>query len=698
MNTKAEPDSEVEALRARVAELERDAERTRLQLRATIEQRVAERTEEQSDLYNQAPCGYHTLDERGIIVRINDTELDWLGYLREEIVGRKTIFELLAPESVEAARHLRRRLEQREIVAMDGCEMVMLRADGSRFMGLFNFAGIYDASGTLQRVRVTGTDVTARVHAEEALREREALLQGFLDTSSDLIQSVTLDGSLIYTNRIWRETLGYTTEEAVLLSVFSVVAQEDLARWQEAMAALVERPEPLPIELRLRTKEGVRVFVEGNVSARIQNGRTVAIDGMFRDVSARRRAEAAILQSRNTLRYANEALVRASAMKDEFIAGMSHELRTPLNAVLGLCEALQEEAYGALETKQLRALGRIEESGRHLLSLINDVLDLSKLDARKMDLDVTKVSIRGVCAASVRMVKEAAHTKQLSLRVQVADACYGIPADERKLKQILVNLLSNAVKFTPSGGSVGLDVELVGAEGDVCFTVWDTGVGIAPEQVPLLFHPFVQLDGKLAREHAGTGLGLALVRRLVELHGGGITLDSTPGKGSRFSVVLHGAISGEVDGTPPSSTAFARRSARATIAPKPGSVRVLIADDDDNNVTMLGDFLRARGHDVLVARDGREVVLLTRELIPDVILMDVQMPVLDGLGATQEIRADADPQVRAVPIILVTALAMLGDRERCLAAGADDYVAKPVPLRQLAALIQRIYLARAVGP
>jgi len=676
--------------------VEHDAERVLLGARATLERQVAERTAELSDLYNQAPCGYHATDERGTIVQINDTELRWLGYRREQIIGRKTIFELVGPESKQAMLGLRGRLERRELEAMEGFEAVLLRADGSRLIGLFNVVGLYDASGALQRVRATLTDVTSRKRAEEALREREGLLQDFLDNSSDLVLSVTLDGRCSYTNRSWRETLGYTQEEAGRLSVFTLLAPDDQARWQEAVSTVIHERRAVQIELTFLAKEGAAIFVEGAMSPRIQNGHTVALGGMFRDVSARRKADAAVLQSRDTLQYANEALLRASAMKDEFLAGMSHELRTPLNAVLGLCEGLQEGAYGPVDAKQLRALGRIEESGRHLLSLINDVLDLSKLEAQKMELDVSTVSVRGICEASVRMVKEAAHTKQISLTVRVAEACYAVPADERKLKQILVNLLSNAVKFTPPGGSIGVDVELVGTEGDVCFTVWDTGAGIADDQVSRLFQPFVQLDGKLARQHGGTGLGLALVRRLVELHGGGITLDSTPGRGSRFSVVLHGATSrGEIEGLPPPSTS--RLPRRLTVAPKSNSVRVLIADDDDNNVMMLGDFLRARGHDVFVARDGREAVLLARELRPDVILMDVQMPVLDGLGATRELRTDPDEQVRAVPIVIVTALAMLGDRERCLAAGADDYVTKPVPLKQLAALIQRVSAVRAAS-
>jgi len=285
---------------------------------------------------------------------------------------------------------------------------------------------------------------------------------------------------------------------------------------------------------------------------------------MAAEIAERKRAEAALEAARASLaqrveertrelRAANEDLARASRLKNEFFACMSHELRTPLHAILGLSEAMQEQTYGLINENQLEALGNIAESGRHLLALINDILDLSKIEAGKLELEMAPVMVEFVCQASLRFINQMAQRKRLKVFTNLDSAVTTIQADERQLKQILVNLLSNAVKFTPEGGSIGLEVagkveprQTCGArdatslagQGVIHFTVWDNGIGIAPEDLERLFQPFVQLDSGLTRQYPGTGLGLALVRRLVNLHGGSISVESEPGKGSRFTVSL----------------------------------------------------------------------------------------------------------------------------------------------------------------
>jgi signal transduction histidine kinase len=231
-------------------------------------------------------------------------------------------------------------------------------------------------------------------------------------------------------------------------------------------------------------------------------------------------------------------LAKATRLKDEFLASMSHELRTPLNAILGLSEALQEQVYGPLTDKQDRSLRRITESGYHLLALITDILDLSKIEAGKVDLTLAPVDVAGVCQASLRLIRESAQKKHQHVTSRVDPAVSTLLADERRLKQMLVNLLSNAVKFTPNHGRIGLEVIGHLDEQPVVFTVWDTGIGIADADRGRLFQPFVQLDSSLARHHAGTGLGLSLVARLADLHGGRVTLESSVGQGSRFCIVL----------------------------------------------------------------------------------------------------------------------------------------------------------------
>jgi signal transduction histidine kinase len=242
------------------------------------------------------------------------------------------------------------------------------------------------------------------------------------------------------------------------------------------------------------------------------------------------------------------AAEEASRAKSVFLASMSHELRTPLTAVLGLSEALQEGVFEALNERQLNALRTIEESGRHLLHLITDILDFSKMEAGQLELDVGPTSVADVCESSVCLIKGLAMKKELRIGLEIDDPSTILQADSRRLVQILVNLLSNAVKFTPEGGQIGLRVTCTwGPDGEALrFTVWDTGIGIAPADLPRLFQPFVQLDGALSRGYQGSGLGLSLVRGMAERHGGHMEVSSEPGLGSQFTVVLplRGANSG----------------------------------------------------------------------------------------------------------------------------------------------------------
>ena len=258
----------------------------------------------------------------------------------------------------------------------------------------------------------------------------------------------------------------------------------------------------------------------------------------MRDISERKQLEETLRRHSQQLSEANHELARASRLKDEFLANMSHELRTPLNGILGISESLHEEVYGPLNPRQHRAILDVEDCGRHLLDLINDILDVAKIEAGKVELELGSLDVEQVCQASHRLIKEAALKKQISVAVVIDRSLGQLVADQRRLKQILVNLLSNAVKFTPQGGKIGLDVVGDRVKREVRFTVWDTGIGISPADQTRLFQPFLQLDSGLSRHYEGTGLGLVLVKRLTEMHGGALHIESEVGKGSRFTVVL----------------------------------------------------------------------------------------------------------------------------------------------------------------
>jgi signal transduction histidine kinase/ActR/RegA family two-component response regulator len=396
------------------------------------------------------------------------------------------------------------------------------------------------------------------------------------------------------------------------------------------------------------------------------------------------------------LKEKNEALSRAARLKDEFLSSMSHELRTPLNAVIGMSESLIEGTYGDLDQEQCRALGLIESSGRHLLELINDILDLSRIEADRLELDLAEVDVTAVCRAAVAMVAPAAQKKDLTLRTMLDGAVSRVRADERRLTQILVNLLSNAVKFTPDGGAVTLSVTGQPRQGVLELAVTDTGIGIAAEDLPRLFQRFSQLDSSLARKHNGTGLGLVLTKRMAMLHGGDVAVESTAGRGSTFTVTLPWTAGARTAAPVPMAASPAGMPAPEAPAAEAAAHHLLIVDDNPGNLRVVADFLRARGYRVDLAASASEGIEMARATRPALILMDVQMPTTDGFEATRLIRQD--PALAGTAIIALTSLAMKGDRERCLLAGMDDYISKPVKLTELLATIEARMGAPVLAP
>jgi signal transduction histidine kinase/ActR/RegA family two-component response regulator len=387
------------------------------------------------------------------------------------------------------------------------------------------------------------------------------------------------------------------------------------------------------------------------------------------------------------LNQANAELARAVRAKDEFLAAMSHDLRSPLNSILLSASALEEGVYGAVTAPQLASIHGVTEGGQHLLALINDILDVARIGAGKVELAPAPLAVAEACQGAVRLVQESAQRKGLSVHVELDPQVTTLVADERRFKQILVNLLTNAVKFTPAGGHVGLTVQGEPEAERVRLTVWDTGVGIALADLEKLFRPFVQLPNPLSGDHTGTGLGLSLVRGMVELHGGSVAVESVVQQGSRFIVSLpwtpaaQPAARGAVPGTAPLSAAALLGQNQL----------ILLAEDSELVLPSLTALLQSSGYRVLVARDGLEAIEAAAMHPVDLVLMDIQMPRLNGLEAIRHLRTR--PATVAVPIIALTALAMPGDRELCLQAGADDYLSKPVNLRTLLAKVSE-HLAR----
>jgi len=426
-------------------------------------------------------------------------------------------------------------------------------------------------------------------------------------------------------------------------------------------------------------------------------------------------------QVQQNLRKVNEDLAQASQMKSEFLASMSHELRTPLNSILGFADLLERQRKDSLSDNQLKQVKAIQRSGEHLLQLINDILDLSKIEAGKTELELQTVVIHNLCNQCLRMVQPRADKKRIALSLELDYQVERAQLDERRVRQILINLLSNAIKFTPEEGKVKLSGHLrYGSQlleesrldhspiNDstpyLCLEVSDTGIGIPQEKQALLFRPFQQLDSSLTRRHEGTGLGLALTKRLAELHGGTISVESEENQGSVFRVWL-----------PLTERRSEKEQAEATVSkegaadeidrplgqdnPDAGdSPRVLVVEDQPFNQALICQVLELEGYAVEEIDDGKtmqELIgaeLQSREVLPHLILLDIQLPEVDGFDLLQQLRQTEHWQ--DIPVIVLTAMAMPGDRDRCLQAGANDYIAKPLHLETVIEKVKR-YIAES---
>ncbi len=489
----------------------------------------------------------------------------------------------------------------------------------------------------------------------------------------------------------------YAVIESPDLDLYNVWANalhpEDRVAAESSLQQAILEEEKYESEFRIIHPDQSIHFIHSYATIlRDSEGAAQRIIGVNFNISDRKEVEEQLLQT-------NEQLIKATRLKDEFLANMSHELRTPLTAVLGMSEILQKEMLGSINERQQKALIAIRKGGKHLLELINDILDLSKISAGKVELDLESVSVQNVCDSSLVYVKQQAFQKHVEVYSNIAPNISNILVDERRLRQILINLLVNAVKFTSKKGKVSLLVS-VGCgdtwQGEatvpdqlkeqdlpmILFQVTDTGIGISSKDLHRLFQPFVQLDSGLNRQYEGTGLGLVMVKQIAELHDGQVMVTSEIGQGSTFTVALPYQMTECTMRSPELITPFSLPNAKSKLAIAP---LILLVEDNEANVQTFTSYLSAYEYRVVIAKNGEEGVAMAKTYQPDIILMDIQMPVMDGLEATQLIRAD--PKLTKVPIIALTARAMQGDQELCIEAGANQYLSKPVELEQLVGMI-----------
>ncbi len=782
----------------------------------------------QNAIFNSANFSSIATDAKGVIQIFNVGAERMLGYSAADVMNKITPADISDPQelverakalSVELATTITPGFEALVFKASRGLEdiyeLTYIRKDGKRLPAVVSVTALRDVQGSIIGYLLIGTDNTERRQIEEErmkldqrLRDQQFYTRSLIESNIDALMTTDPMGIITDVNNQMEALTGSTRDE-LIGSPFKDFFT-DPARAIAGIKRVLSERRVSDYELTARARNGTETLVSYNASTFYDRDRK--LQGVFaaaRDVTEKKKAELAFQRLHDGLARANAELDQAGRLKDEFLANMSHELRTPLNAILGLSEALLEQTSGPLTPRQHKSITTISTSGEHLLTLINDILDLSKIESGKLELNPEVIVANEFCESCLLFVRTQAMKKNVTVEFEGDSRINRFTADGKRLKQILVNLLTNAVKFTSEGGRIGLKVVAPAGEDVVQFTVWDTGIGIAPEDERKLFRAFSQLDSGLARAQEGTGLGLVLVAKLVELHGGSVTLESKPGHGSRFIVRLpqiavrareikpevqpdlRGCQRALVIEDDPTSGAilvkyltelgldsvvhvrgdravetvlrerpdvilldiqlpgdsgwvvlvrlkehpdtrhipvavvsvvdepskarslgaanhFTKPITRAqlagflqrdvvTVVPKytpetaPRSAMratVLLAEDNEANVQTIGGYLEDKGYVMHYATNGAVAAKLARELRPALILMDIQMPVLDGLSAIQEIRADLTMQT--VPIIALTALAMTGDRERCLAAGATDYLSKPVSLKALADLMKRL--------
>ena len=765
--------------------------------RKQAEESLTKYAREVEDLYNNAPCGYHSLDVEGNFLKINETELKWFGYTRAEMIGKPIInfFTEASRQNFFSNYPL-----FKERGWLKDIEIEIICKDGTIFPLIVNTIAVKDEADKYLHDRATMFDIRDLKKAELALKKQARREQLLREITHRVRQSLDVDE--ILTSAVGEVRKIFQAERALIFRILpegkGQIIKEDVAetypllgdgKWEDlclnpdslqysdiakprivADVALDECGECLGKilqELGVRSKisapiiqnleDGSQIWgllivhacgkyrqwlpEEAGFLQQISNQLAIAIQqaSLYQRVQSelteRKGAESKLRQINQELELTNAELARATRLKDEFLANMSHELRTPLNSILGMSEGLQDSVFGDFNEKQRKAIATIERSGKHLLELINDILDLSKIESGKLELQISDVPIVSLCEASLGFIKQIAHKKDIQLHTSIPNNIESIQGDNRRLRQVLINLLSNAVKFTPNGGSITLAVRLENGDectadmgelysrnyqeaqesGQIagitgyspslpistssqrlCFSVIDTGIGIAPEDMGKLFQAFVQIDSSLNRQYSGTGLGLALVERIAALHGGTVSVISQVGKGSCFSFRLPYHSKGEVVQREVASLlpnqSCSEHPLNSSIAVPETALKnplILLVEDNLANIDTITGYLESRGYRMIVAKNGYEAITLAETEDPNLILMDIQMPGMDGLEAMRRIRDRGQTQV---PIIALTALAMCGDREKCIEAGANEYLTKPIKFKQLTATIQQLLL------
>jgi PAS domain S-box-containing protein len=659
----------------------------------------------QSAIFNSANFSSIATDAKGVIQIFNVGAERMLGYTAAEVMNQITPADISDPQEVIArARALSAELgtpitpgfEALVFKASRGIEdiyeLTYIRKDGTRFPAVVSVTALRDAQDAIIGYLLIGTDNTARQQVEEErkkldqrLRDQHFYTRSLVESNIDALMTTDPRGIITDVNKQTEALTGCTRDELIGAPFKNYFT--DSGRAEAGINRVLNEGKVTNYELTARARDGTLTVVSYNATT--FHDRDRRLQGVFaaaRDMTELKRFE-------QTLQLKNVELEEASRMKSEFLASMSHELRTPLNAIIGFSEVLRDGLIGTMTEQQRGFIGDIFSSGKHLLSLINDILDLSKVEAGKMMLDLEPVPMSALLLNSLSMIREKAATRHIRLDMNAAEELGSIQADPRKVKQILYNLLSNAVKFTNEGGQVTVragrvlraDVGQMSASGtgrsfplaDSEFAdffeiaVTDSGIGISPEGLEQLFKPFSQIDRGLARKFEGTGLGLAMVKLLAELHGGAVAVESAVGAGSCFTVWLplrapeEGALTPVKAPVPPIEALAGARTA-------------LVVEDDFKSADLIRVQLEAEDFEVLHASSAEAALVLAVQQPLSLITLDIMLPNMDGwefLGRLKQV-----PALSRIPVVIISIVA---DRNKGFALGAAAVMQKPISRQEL---------------
>ena len=636
-------------------------------------------------LANSIPQLAWMADPEGSIVWYNQRWYEYTGMTFEDMAGWGWK-KLHDPEHVDrVVEHFKRSFDAGELWE----DTFPLRGkDGEYRWFLSRAVPMRDEKDRIWGWFGTSTDITEQRRTAEALREAEERYRLAARATNDAIWDWDIATDQIRWNDAVRTLFGYSEDQVDPSSDWwkERVHPEDRERVQASIRAVIEGDEAhWADEYRFLEADGnYAAVLDRGFLVRDQSGRPLRMIGAMQDITERKRFEEALAAAKDAAEEANQA-------KSQFLANMSHELRTPLSAVIGYTEMLQEEAEDLGQDAMISDLGKIESNARHLLSLINDVLDISKIEAGKMEVHAEDFEVAALVAEVAETVQALVAKKENELAVHYGRDLGRMHSDVVKIRQALFNLLSNASKFTEKG-RIELSVVRETANGidQLVFRVTDTGIGMTPEQLDKLFQRFTQADQSTTRKFGGTGLGLAITRAFCTMLGGGISVDSRPGVGTTFTIRLPADVRSL--GPVPDGDAASRTADFGDLQPSDHQDLVLVIDDDPATRDLLTRFLTREGFAVRTASDGEAGLRCARELRPSTILLDVMMPRLDGWAVLSALKAD--PELAEIPVIMVS---MVHEKGLGLSLGAADYVTKPIQWARLKSVLDRFRSEASLG-